>query len=253
MAMRHSLRSFFPAALTFVMLAVLLGLGGWQVERLAWKTDLLARMDARRDAPPLLISGQTDIAALNRDRHEFHPAQFTGRFGYDVVFWFTQIENKPSGLARLDAAGYHMLVPFMLEDGSAILVDRGFIPARLLDIPAPPPPQGLQNLSVILRWPDGRGAFDNADDPSRNLFYVRDPKAIGAHWQFALPPMLGEAAIANESWPRGGQTRFSMPNNHLQYAVTWFGLAIVLVIVSGLWHIRFLKSQRANAARGETR
>jgi surfeit locus 1 family protein len=253
MAMRHSLRSFFPAALTFVMLAVLLGLGGWQVERLAWKTDLLARMDARRDAPPLLISGQTDIAALNRGRHEFHPAQFTGRFGDDVVFWFTQIENKPSGLARLDAAGYHMLVPFMLEDGSAILVDRGFIPARLLDIPAPPPPQGLQNLSVILRWPDGRGAFDNADDPSRNLFYVRDPKAIGAHWQFALPPMLGEAAIANESWPRGGQTRFSMPNNHLQYAVTWFGLAIVLVIVSGLWHIRFLKSQRANAARGETR
>jgi len=253
MAMRHSLRSFFPAALTFVMLTVLLGLGGWQVERLAWKTDLLARMDARRDAPPLLISGQTDIAALNRDRHEFHPAQFTGRFGDDVVFWFTQIENKPSGLARLDAAGYHMLVPFMLEDGSAILVDRGFIPARLLDIPAPPPPQGLQNLSVILRWPDGRGAFDNADDQSRNLFYVRDPKAIGAHWQFALPPMLGEAAIANESWPRGGQTRFSMPNNHLQYAVTWFGLAIVLVIVSGLWHIRFLKSQRANAARGETR
>ena len=232
MAMRHSLRSFFPAALTFVMLAVLLGLGGWQVERLAWKTDLLARMDARRDAPPLLISGQTDIAALNRDRHEFHPAQFTGRFCDDVVFWFTQIENKPSGLARLDAAGYHMLVPFMLEDGSAILVDRGFIPARLLDIPAPPPPQGLQNLSVILRWPDWRGAFDNADDPSRNLFYVRDPKAIGAHWQFALPPMLGEAAIANESWPRGGQTRFSMPNNHLQYAVTWFGLAIVLVIVS---------------------
>jgi surfeit locus 1 family protein len=253
MAMRHSLRAFFPAALTFVMLAVLLGLGGWQVERLAWKTDLLARMDARRDAPPLLISGQTDIAALNRDGHEFHPAQFTGRFGDDVVFWFTQIENKPSGLARLDAAGYHMLVPFMLEDGSAILVDRGFIPARLLDIPAPPKPQGLQNLSVILRWPDGRGAFDNADDPSRNLFYVRDPKAIGAHWQFALPPMLGEAAIANESWPRGGQTRFSMPSNHLQYAVTWFGLAIVLVIVSGLWHIRFLKSQRANAARGETR
>ena len=244
MAMRHSLRSFFPAALTFVMLAVLLSLGGWQVERLAWKTDLLARMDARRDAPPLLISGQTDIAALTRDRHEFHPAQFTGRFGDDVVFWFTQIENKPSGLDRLDAAGYHMLVPFMLEDGSAILVDRGFIPARLLDIPAPPPPQGLQNLLVILRWPDGRGAFDNADDAARDLFYVRDPKAIGAHWQLALPPMLGEAAFANESWPRGGQTRFSMPNNHLQYAVTWFGLAIVLVIVSGLWHIRFLKSLR---------
>ena len=253
MALRHSMRSLFPAVLTLVMLAVLLSLGAWQVERLAWKTDLLGRMEARRDAPPLSISGQADIAALKRDAHDFYPAIFNGRFGDDVVFWFTQIENKPTGLDRLDAAGYHMLVPFMLEDGSAILVDRGFIPARLLDITAPPPPQGLQNLAVILRWPDGRGAFDNEDDPSRNLFYVRDPKAIGAHWQFALPPMLGEAARANDSWPRGGQTRFSMPNNHLQYAVTWFGLAIVLVIVSGLWHIRFLKSQRAQAPRGETR
>jgi surfeit locus 1 family protein len=136
-----------------------------------------------------------------------------------------------------------MLVPFFLTDGSAIMVDRGFIPARLIDIPAPPPPQGVLDLDIVLRWPDGRGLFDNADDGARNLFYVRDPEAIGAHWQLALPAMLGEAAIANESWPRGGQTRFSMPNNHLQYAVTWFGLAIVLVIVSGLWHIRHWKSQ----------
>jgi surfeit locus 1 family protein len=244
MAVKPSLRSFFPAVLTLLMLAVLLALGAWQVERLAWKQDLLARMEARRDAPPLRLSTQSDIQKLAAEAHDFYPAILRGRFGAQMVFWFTQIENKPSGLDRLDAAGYHMLVPFMLEDGSAIMVDRGFMPARLLDIPAPPPPQGLQELAVILRWPDGRGAFDNADDAARDLFYVRDPKAIGAHWQLALPPMLGEAAFANESWPRGGQTRFSMPNNHLQYAVTWFGLAIVLVIVSGLWHIRFLKALR---------
>jgi len=252
MAMRHSplvLRDYFPAALTLVMLAVLLALGLWQVERLAWKQDLLARMEARRDATPLRISTKDDIAKLSQQAHDFHPAIVTGSIGAQAVFWFTQIENKPTGLDRPDAAGYHMLVPFTLEDGSAILLDRGFIPARLLDIPAPPPPTGLQNLAVILRWPDGRGTFDNADDAARNLFYVRDPKAIGAHWQRALPPMLAEAAKANESWPRGGQTRFSMPNNHLQYAVTWFGLAIVLVIVSGLWHIQFWKKRRGLKTR----
>lgn len=242
MAIGHSLRSFFPPLLTVVMLSVLLGLGSWQVERLAWKEDLLARMAERRTAAPLTLASAADIAALERRAHDFYPAVLQGRFGDKAVFWFTQIENKPSGLDRWDTAGYHMLVPFFLNDGSAILLDRGFMPARLLDIPAPPPPQGAQNLSVVLRWPDQRGVFDNADNPARNLFYVRDAQAIGSHWQLALPPVLGEVARANDSWPRGGQTRFSMPNNHLQYAVTWFGLAIVLVIVSGLWHIRHWKS-----------
>lgn len=239
--MANSLRFYFPALLTAIMLAVLLSLGFWQVERLAWKQDLLSRIEARRQAAPLLISGKADIAALKYEAHDFHRAVLTGRFGDEVVFWFTQIENKPTGLARTDKAGYHMLVPFLLKDGSAILVDRGFIPQRLIDIPAPPPPQGVLSFDVVLRWPDERGLFDNTDNPARNLFYVRDPQAIGAHWKRDLPAVIGEAAIANESWPRGGQTRLSMPNSHLQYAVTWFGLAIVLVIISGLWHIRHWK------------
>ncbi len=249
--MANSLRFYFPAALTLVMLAVLIMLGTWQVERLAWKSDLLTRIEARRTADAVAISSRADIAELTREKHDFHRAVLSGRFGDEVVFWFTQIENQPTGLSRNEKAGYHMLVPFYLKDGSAVLVDRGFIPQRLIDIPAPPPPQGEMNFEIVLRWPDGRGLFDNVDDPTRNLFYVRDPKAIGAHWQLDLPAMLGEAAIANDSWPRGGQTRFSMSNNHLQYAVTWFGLAIVLVIISGLWHIRLLKNRKLEEETGQ--
>lgn len=247
--MADSLRFYFPPALTAAMLAVLLALGFWQLDRLSWKEDLLARIEARRDTPPLLISNRADIQTLSRAAHDFHPAILTGTFGDEVVFWFTQIENKPTGLDRWDKAGYHMLVPFYLADGSAVMVDRGFIPQRLIDIPAPPPPQGQVSFQVVLRWPDGRGLFDNADEPARNLFYVRDPQAIGAHWQQQLPALIGEAAVANDSWPRGGQTRMSIANNHLQYAVTWFGLAIVLVIVSGLWHIRHWN--RPETGRGE--
>jgi len=178
MGFGHSLRSFFPALLTVAMLAVLLALGGWQVERLAWKEELLARMAERRTASPLTLASAADIAALQQAAHDFHPAVLKGRFGDKAVFWFTQIENKPNGLDRWDSAGYHMLVPFFLADGSAILLDRGFIPARLIDIPAPPPPQGGVSLAVILRWPDGRGAFDNDDDARAICFMCATRKPL---------------------------------------------------------------------------
>ena len=237
----RSLRFYFPAALTVVMLAVLLLLGSWQVERLAWKNDLLARIEARQSAQPLLLNG-AGLRQLTKDKDAYRRARLTGRFGHQTVFWFTQIENKPDGLASPDKVGYHALSPFFLADGTVVLIDRGFVPARLKDR-LPPVATNEQSLDVVLRWPDKRGRFDNADKPQENLFYVRDPQAIGGHWQLAMPAVIGEVVATGSAWPRGGQTRLSMPNNHLQYAGTWFGLAIVLVIVSGLWHIRLLKNR----------
>ncbi len=220
---------------------MLVWLGVWQLERLAWKEALIERIAARRLAVPLILSTQQDIAGLRQASDEYRMATLRGRFGDEAVFWFTQIENKPPNLPRSDAVGYHVLSPFYLRDGTALLIDRGFVPARLKDIALQ---GGAQNLSVILRWPDARGRFDNADRPSQNLFYVRDPKAIGAFWNIALPPLLGEIASPTDAWPRGGQTRMVFTNNHLQYAGTWFGLAIVLVIISGLWHIGFYRSRK---------
>ncbi len=240
-----SLRVFLPAGLTLVMLTVLLMLGNWQLERLAWKRDLLQRIELRtqdRDGPAKrTLTRASDIAKLEKRKDEYRKVNLRGRFGSQVGLWFTQIENKPDGLSRPDAVGYHVLSPFYLTDGSAIMVDQGFVPRTQVE--------GLrankteeQSLVVILRWPDARGRFDNADRPEANLFYVRDTDALGKHWGLALPAPIGEVAAAGQGWPRGGQTRMVIANNHLQYAVTWFGLAIVLVIISGLWHIRFYKS-----------
>lgn len=246
--MTYSLRFFLPAILTAIMLAVLMSLGFWQVERLAWKEDLLARIAARQQAAPLRLDSGADIAALREDRHAYRRAVLVGRFGSEQLFWFTQIENKPQGLPRQDSAGYHVLVPFIFADGSAMLVDRGFVPARLKDNPTANP-QNKRELNIVLRWPDRRGRFDNDDKPDQGLVYVRDALAIGAYWNRQLPRVIGESAELGKHWPRGGQTRMQMNNNHLQYAGTWFGLAIVLVIVSGLWHIRFWKSRHtANEA-----
>ncbi|MBT7641427.1 MAG: SURF1 family protein [Rhodobiaceae bacterium] len=240
-----SLRVFLPAGLTLVMLTVLLMLGNWQVERLAWKADLIQRIELRtqdRNGPAKrTLASAADIAKLEKLEDEYRKVTLRGRFGPKVGLWFTQIENKPDGLSRPDAVGYHVLSPFYLADGSAIMVDQGFVPLTLVD--GLKANHGkLQSLEVILRWPDKRGRFDNADRPEANLFYVRDTQALGHHWGVALPAPIGEVAAFGQGWPRGGQTRMVINNNHLQYAVTWFGLAIVLVIISGLWHIRFYKS-----------
>lgn len=240
-----SLRVFLPSGLTLVMLTVLLMLGNWQVERLFWKQDLIQRIELRtqdRDGPAKrTLTNAGDIAKLEKLEDEYRKVNLRGRFGPEVGLWFTQIENKPDGLSRPDAVGYHVLSPFYLTDGSAIMVDQGFVPLTLVDgLKANNEKQ--QSLEVILRWPDNRGRFDNADRPKANLFYVRDTQALGKHWGVALPAPIGEVAAIGQGWPRGGQTRMVINNNHLQYAVTWFGLALVLVIISGLWHIRFYKS-----------
>ena len=242
--MTHSLRFFLPAFLTAIMLTTLLGLGFWQVERLTWKKALLARIAERQSAAPVSLYTASDIKALSRARDDYAPAILHGRYGREQLFWFTQIENKPDGLAGRDRAGYHVLVPFILRDGTALLLDRGFVPARLKDTPDANP-KGETALQVVLRWPDTRGRFDNADKPEAGLVYVRSPAAIGPYWQKQLPSVIAESAEIGKHWPRGGQTRMNIKNNHLQYAGTWFGLAIVLVIISGLWHIRLWKNRHA--------
>ncbi|MGB0342278.1 MAG: SURF1 family protein [Parvibaculales bacterium] len=243
-----SARAFLPLVLTAIMLAACLSLGTWQVQRLQWKQGLLAQIEARRNAEPINLHSGDDMRRLTEASDNYRPALLHGRLGAPQGFWFTQIHNAPDGLPRQAYTGYHVLSPFILADGSAILLDRGFVPAALKETMAATPPaadSALQALPVILRWPDRRGRFDAEDKPQEGLFYVRDPQRLGVHWQLAMPPFIAEAAETGTAWPRGGQTRMSLSNRHLEYAVTWYGLAVVLVIVSGLWHMQ-RRNRKAN-------
>ena len=226
-----------PALLTLIGVAALVALGAWQQERLAWKQDLLARIAERQTLPVIEIRGARDVAALSRDTHNYRRARLVGKNWQQAVYWFAQIHNRPKNLPRADAVGYHMLVPFELADDTLILLDVGFVPkwmfdAYIYDIPI------FTDLQTVLRWPDKRTIFDARDDAFNNLFYVRDPAAIGRHWEIDLPDFIAERTDAGEAWPRGGQTRLTLTNRHFGYMLTWYGLAVVLVFMSGLWHIR---------------
>lgn len=242
--MNRSPRFLFPAILTVLILAVLLSLGTWQVNRLHWKLDKIATIEGRKDAAPIGLKNAQDIAALNEATHHYQRASMRGRFGPQQGFWYTQVNNIPAGLPPQARRGFHVLSPFYLADGGVILVDRGFVPSSL-KASLPPPSDALQDIQLVLRWPDRRGAFDADDQPDENLFYVRDPQSMGAAWQLDLPEVIGElGATPAGQWPYGGQSRLVLSNNHLQYAVTWYGLAVVLVFISGLWHIRAWKQRQ---------
>ncbi len=239
-------RFLMPMILTLVMLIGLLGLGTWQVQRLQWKLQQIAKIEARQNKPPLHLQNQSDIAALAEAQHHYQAARLRGSFGAQQGFWYTQIHKPPIGITPQQRRGFHVLSPFHLADGGVILIDRGFVPANAKDA-LPAPSQAPQEIDIILRWPDKRGLFDADDAPSQSLFYVRDPEVIGGYWQLALPPVIGEMVAsgqATQSWPLGGQTRLVLNNRHLQYAVTWYGLALVLVFISGLWHIRAWKQHK---------
>ncbi len=246
------------------MLVVLVALGHWQGERLVWKQNLQARIEARQNLPPLKISNAEDIARLTAAQHDYRRATIEGKSWQQAVFWFARLHNFPTQkISRRDTIGYHVLVPLELADESIILLDAGFIPQHIQADYVPPI---MANPQVILRWPAPRALFDAPDEAAQNLFYVRDPVAIGRHWGLVMPDFIGEKLPntkmgATQNWPQNwsnkaapiaGQTRLTLPNRHFDYMLTWYGLAVVLVFISGLWHMVHMRHVRSwiNRAKG---
>ncbi|MGY2052340.1 SURF1 family protein [Methylobacterium sp. JK268] len=225
-----------PGLATLVCLAILLSLGTWQVERKAWKEGLIrqiterAAIDPPREPP---APGAWDPAA-----DEFTRVRASGRFLNDR-------ETLVHGLAPGDVPGralqgYYVLTPLVRDGAPTILVNRGFVPTELKnprDRQAGEP-EGEVTVTGILRASEARGLFVPAPDPAKGEWFNRDIPGIAASRGLGdVTPYLIEAdATPNPGgWPRGGQLRVDLPNNHLQYAFTWYGIALCLVGVFGAY------------------
>ncbi len=224
-------RHVWPAAFTALLLSVLVGLGVWQLERLRWKRDLIAAMEVRIGAAPV------PLASLSgRDDAEYRQVIAHGVFAHDHSFFLFALA------AGSGAGGYHLLTPLRLEDGDHILVDRGWLP---YDRRAGPEadvfrPKGAVRIVGILRRP-ARHWSQPADDPARNDWYGVDLEhmAVIAGVAHFLPYVIEVDATPNPGgFPVGGQTRLVLPNDHLGYALTWFGLAVAVAVIFALWLVR---------------
>jgi len=231
--MRTQTKLIWQSLWSGIAFAVLLGLGTWQVQRLHWKEGLIAAREAGLHAPPAAPPPSLDAARAL----EFHPVRVEGQFRNNRELYL----NLES--ARGDP-GFHVVTPLMLADGSALLVDRGFVPT---DKKAPQARQegelgGTASVTGLVRIPsDGKPSWFTPDnDPARNSWFYVDVAAMAqaAGLERALPFYIDADATPNPGgWPQGGQTLTDLPNNHLQYAITWYALAVALAAI----YIRFLR------------
>lgn len=226
-------RGLLPVTLAALLaFGVLVGLGAWQLERLAWKQGLVATVEARIHKAPVALPPEADWAHIDFAHDEYRRVRVQGRFRHDLeVQVYALVDAEPDGSG---GPGYWVVTPLDLSDGSFVLVNRGFVP---LDRRAPATRaqgqvDGLVTVTGLLRLPEEAGLFTPANDAARDSWYVRDPDAIASAKELVrVAPFLIDAdATANPGGlPRGGLTRVSFPNRHLEYALTWFGLAATLL------------------------
>lgn len=223
---------FWPTLFTLLALPVLIGLSLWQVERLEWKQGLLEKIGERIGAEAVPLPASADWAAYDAREEEYTRVVAEGRFLPVEFHYFTQGDRG--------TPGYAVISPLELAEGALVLVDRGFVPVALKEAASRGGiPEGDQRFTGVIRAPSVRGMFDGADDPEKNVWMVRDPAIMGAGLGDApIAPFIVEAEEATfpGEWPKAGRTRIDIPNNHLDYALTWGGLALVLIVIYVLYH-----------------
>jgi len=232
----------WPFLFALPVFCLLVGLGVWQTQRLAWKEGVIANIEARVHAAPRPLPPASKWAALAAGDYDYAHVAATGRFDRREALIFRgsgAVAGEPS------QPGYWVLAPFEIADGGILLVNRGFVPARLQNDPRrlASLPDGEVTIIGLLRAPEERNPFTPADVPEKGEWYTRDPAAIATALKLegAAPFSLDEDPHPVEKGlPAGGATVFDIPNNHLSYAATWFGLAAALVVVLGvfLWKRR---------------
>jgi surfeit locus 1 family protein len=232
---RTWLGALLPTAFVFI---VLIGLGTWQVQRKAWKEALIASLTERTSTPSIALPVAKDWPSLDPSRDEYSRVKFTAQFdnAAEALVFGSASAFRPD----VGGAGYWVFTPARLADGSTVIVNRGFVPESKKDSGARAAGQiaGPVEIFGALRWPDTRHWFTPNDDAAHNLFFLRDPAAIAAAKNLgAVAPFFveQESPVPPGGLPQPGTLVVALPDNHLQYAITWYGLAAALVGVFVVW------------------
>jgi surfeit locus 1 family protein len=224
-------QSVVPALFTGIVVLVCLGLGVWQLERLAWKRALIAERHAAAQAAP--VSPPRSLAEARA--LQFHPVAVEGVFLHDKEKHV--IAPGPTG-----GSGYNVLTPLRTADGRIVFVNRGFVPVDRRDPAKREAGQiaGTTGVTGMLRLPPAAKPswFTPDHRPELNYWFWVDLPAMSAAAGLSdVAPFYIEADTTPNpgDWPKGGVTPAALPNDHLQYAITWFALAAAALVVYVFW------------------
>ncbi len=230
-------------AFTLAGLAILIGLGVWQLQRLQWKEGLIAQIEARSHGEPITLHQAIVLSRAGRDPSYYRVA-VEGRFYNDRErYLYATADGKP---------GWHVITPLQTAKGAIVLVDRGFVPEDLKD-PATRPRGQIEEIVTVtglVRKPEIPGLFTPDNEPEANRWFWRDltgmSQSMFPSGTRDIAPFFLEAekSAVPGGWPEGGQTQLHIVNNHLQYALTWFALALCLVVIYAVY-VRSRLSGRA--------
>ena len=217
-----------PSVATVIALAILLSLGTWQLKRKAWKEGIVAKIAERVTAKPVSFEDLSPAALAGADIEYLH-VTVTGRLHHDKEHYL--YAPGQSGLA------WQVLTPLEWKKDEIVWVNRGQVPdaRRAPETRIQGQVAGAVTITGLVRRPHA-GSFTPPNDLKRNIWHFADPgeltRASFAGLSVNPAPVIIEAdasATPPDGLPAGGVTRLSIPNRHLEYAVTWFGLAATLI------------------------
>lgn len=220
------------ALLAFLLTAAagFIALGVWQVERLGWKRDLIARVDARVHATPAPMPASSSWARIHTVDDEYRRVTASGRFLHSQeVAVYATTDRGP---------GYWIFTPLVTADGT-VWINRGYVDNahRARDSRARHTEDERVSVTGLLRLPERAGLFLRDNVPSEDRWYTRAPDEFTAAREVPGPvaPFFVDAQdrIDTGNWPVAGMTMVSFRNNHLSYALTWFGMALLALVAAG--------------------
>jgi len=231
-------------------------LGAWQVQRRAWKLDLIERVGQRLHAPAVALPAPAEWPGVDATRHEYLPVRLEGR-------WLPDKTLLTQAVTEL-GAGSWVMTPLQQADGTQVLVNRGFVPQGRTPEPAPTDAAGPQVVLGLMRMSEPAHGFLRANDPASWRWHSRDvaamsqalglaraaPFFVDAGLPASAPPVaapLESTTLPQDGWPRAGMTVVRFHNSHLVYALTWFGLA--LMVAAAALHVARYEIRQRNAHR----
>jgi surfeit locus 1 family protein len=235
------------------LFAAFVALGTWQVQRRTWKLALIERVEQRVHSTPVALPPPERWQEVNAAQYEYLPVTLQGR-------WLSDKTVLTQAVTDL-GAGFWVITALQRDDGTQVLVNRGFVPQdqRAQWLSGPVPAEAATTVQGLLRITEPDGGFLHTNDPAQQRWYSRDVAAISKalHLPQAAPffvdaglPSAPGMTTPPDGWPRPGLTVIRFHNSHLVYALTWYGLSL-MVVVAG-WYVARYERRLGSIARSRT-